>query len=728
MALCGMAAHAQQKIYLPEAKFSKGNQAEWSKPAFNDSGWQTLKTDTYWERQGIDYNGYAWYRFHINMPEAMLTQSALKDSVLLYLGQIDDCDEVYFNGVQVARSGNFPEDAGGYKTSYFKQRYYTLPLSKLNVKWDQDNVLAVKVYDGDGDGGIGNGKPYITILDYIDGISMGKNGSFSFANNIGTKKLDIQNANKAAVNGTLTVSTKDNESGKVIGTKSYPVALSAKGSSSVSVSGPSRSGISLTYTFTEKKTGKKLVEEEYLPYVLTPKPSANPRINGAQATGVRPGSPFLYKIAATGQKPLQYAATGLPDGLTIDKSTGIITGKVNKAGDYKVNLTVSNALGKVSRELTIKVGDLLGVTPAMGWNSWNCWGLSVTADKVKSSAQALIDKGLIDHGWTYINVDDAWEAPARAADGRILTNEKFPDMKALGDWLHGHGLKFGVYSSPGRLTCGGYLGSLDHEQQDAETYNSWGVDYLKHDWCSYGEVAGSDTSLETFMKPYRVMQKALRSQPRDIYYSLCQYGMKDVWKWGPQVDANSWRTTGDITDTWESLHDIGFSQYKISEYAKPGRWNDPDMLIVGKVGWSGSLRNTRLTPDEQYTHISLWSLLSSPLLIGCDISQMDDFTLSLLTNDEVIAVNQDVLGKQARRVLANDGYEVYVKELADGTKAVGFFNLNDNYRQISVNLSDIGLPNGVQLRDVWRQKDLAKTSGTFSCKLAPHGVMMVKTK
>ncbi|MCC8411071.1 putative Ig domain-containing protein [Mucilaginibacter sp. UR6-1] len=732
IAACGYTATAQ-RVQMPQAKFSKGNEAAWRDPGFNDASWQSLKTSSFWEKQGIDYNGYAWYRIHVNIPSSLKTKSALKDTLLLNLAYIDDCDEVFFNGKKVGQTGRFPEEQGGYSTAYSKERAYRLALKDLTINWDKENVIAVKVYDGDGDGGIGNGTPYITILDYIDNIVINTNNNFTFADGNVKKVVKVINKNKEAVKGLFTVSAKDEETGKIIFSKEYGIGFLDKSESPkeyvdmpVEIAG--KPGITLTYKFTEQKTGKSIIATEQPPYILTPKAPETPRINGAQVTGVRPNSPLIYKVAATGKKPLTYSAVQLPEGLKLDAATGIITGAVAKAGDYPVKISVKNTLGTTSRTLTIKVGDLLALTPAMGWNSWNCWGLSVTADKVKSSAQALIDKGLIDHGWTYINVDDAWEAPARAADGTIVTNEKFPDMKALGDWLHSHGLKFGIYSSPGRLTCGGYLGSLGHELQDAETYNKWGVDYLKHDWCSYSEVAGSDTSLETFMKPYRVMQKALRAQPRDIYYSLCQYGMKDVWKWGPQVDANSWRTTGDITDTWESLHEIGFRQYKISEYAKPGRWNDPDMLIVGKVGWSGSLRNTRLTPDEQYTHISLWSLLASPLLIGCDIVQMDDFTLNLLTNDEVIAVNQDVLGKQARRVLAKDNYEVYVKELADGSKAVGFFNLSDKYRSISVNPSDIGLSPAAQVRDVWRQKDLGKAASGFSYKLAPHGVMMIKVK
>ncbi|HEU0226159.1 MAG TPA: putative Ig domain-containing protein, partial [Arachidicoccus soli] len=283
-------------------------------------------------------------------------------------------------------------------------------------------------------------------------------------------------------------------------------------------------------------------------YILTPPTSPKPHINGAAVFGVRPGSPVLYKIAVSGTKPMHYKVEQLPDGLTVDEHTGIITGVLNTRGDYKMKIIASNTLGKAQRDFTIKVGELLGLTPAMGWNSWNCWGLSVNAERVKASAQAMIDKGLIDHGWSYINIDDGWEAEHRNTNGSIASNNKFPDMKSLSDWLHAQGLKFGIYSSPGTRTCGGFLGSYQHELQDATTYANWGVDYLKYDWCSYGDVykKEGDTSVAAFKKPYFTMEKALAQQHRDIYYSLCQYGMRDSWKWAPEVGGNSWRTTGDI--------------------------------------------------------------------------------------------------------------------------------------------------------------------------------------
>jgi len=350
----------------------------------------------------------------------------------------------------------------------------------------------------------------------------------------------------------------------------------------------------------------------------------------------------------------------------------------------------------------------------------------VSDEKVRASAKVMLEK-LSDHGWSYINIDDGWQ-DKRNDKGEILPNNKFPDMKGLADYVHGLGLKMGIYSSPGTLTCGGYAASYQHEEQDARTYAQWGIDYLKYDWCSYSQVAPPSPSLEDYKKPYFVMREALNKNNRDIIYSLCQYGMGDVWKWGAEVGGNSWRTTGDITDTWASLSSIGFVQDKSSAFSKPGHFNDPDMLIVGKVGWGPGLHDTRLTPDEQYTHISLWSLLSAPLLIGCDLSQSDDFTLSLLSNDEVLAIDQDALGKQARKMLEKDSWQVWVKELDDGTKAIGIFNLGDKALKETFHFSDIQLPAHLKFRDVWRQQDLGVFTNSYSGSIPSHGVLLLKAK
>ena len=486
------------------------------------------------------------------------------------------------------------------------------------------------------------------------------------------------------------------------------------------------------------------------PYILTPAAPATPRINGANVFGVRPGSPFLFTIPATGERPITFSAKNLPGGLKLDSKTGRITGALKTKGEFIVTLRAENSSGTAEKKFRIVVGDQIALTPPMGWNSWNCFAGAVSADRVKRAADAMIKSGLVNHGWTFINIDDFWEnhrdskdptlrGEFRDAKGFIVPNSRFPDMKGLADYVHGLGLKIGLYSSPGPWTCGGCAASWQHEEQDAQTYAKWGFDYLKYDWCSYGEIAsGGDPTAKDIplwgktatndagaIYPYKVMGNFLRQQNRDIVFSLCQYGMADVWKWGGSVIGNCWRTTGDITDTWRSMSGIGFKQDKAAPYAKPGNWNDPDMLIVGEVGW-GKTHPTHLTPDEQYTHISLWCLLSAPLLIGCDMEKFDDFTLSLLSNDEVLAVDQDSLGRQAMCISTNGNLRVFAKDLADGSKAVGLFNLGGTPATVVANWENLKLSGAQTVRDLWRQKDLGRFEKEFSTTVAPHGVALVK--
>ena len=474
------------------------------------------------------------------------------------------------------------------------------------------------------------------------------------------------------------------------------------------------------------------------PVILTPKPPATPRINGAAIFGVRPAHPFLYTIAATGNRPMQFSADRLPGGLVIDPDTGIITGEVGFPGTYNVTLHATNSLGKADRAFKIVVGDKIALTPPMGWNSWNCFASSVTEDRVKSAADAMVTSGLIQHGWTYVNTDDYWEINLRSTDptlkgeprqpdGTINPNSRFPDMKGLCDYIHAKGLKAGLYSSPGATTCGRCTGSYQHEDQDAQTWANWGFDYIKYDWCSYSAVAPNPT-LDQRKAPYILLRSALDKVGRDIDFSLCQYGAGNVWEWGDSIGGNSWRTTGDIRDNWKSLSSIGFGQAGHEQYAGPGHWNDPDMMIVGYVGWGPSLHPTGLTPDEQYTHVSLWCLLDAPLLIGCDMTKFDDFTLSLLTNDEVLAVNQDPLGKQAGRVKTDGQIQVWAKDMSDGSKAVGFFNLGPAEASYTATLSDLGLTGKQTVRDLWRQKDIGDFDTSVPMTIASHGAVLYQIR
>jgi alpha-galactosidase len=491
-------------------------------------------------------------------------------------------------------------------------------------------------------------------------------------------------------------------------------------------------------------------------YILTPKPSSKPKINSASVFGVRPRSPFQFMIPATGDRPMTFQVTSLPQGLKLDQKTGLITGKLVKAGTYVIQLKAKNAKGIAEKSLRIICGDKIALTPPMGWNSWNCFAHEVSGDKIKRAAEALVKTGLINYGWNYVNIDDYWQNNRDSIDpsqqgklrdevGNIVPNKRFGDMKALTDYVHGLGLKIGIYTSPGPWTCGGCAGSYGYEKQDAETYAKWGFDYLKYDWCSYGGALNGlpdndpnkvisisyngGYQLSTAVKPYKIMGEYIRQQSRDIVFSLCQYGMSDVWKWGDSVGGNSWRTTNDILDTWSNVKAIALAQDQSAAWAKPGNWNDADMLVVGTVGW-GSLHPSRLKPDEQYLHVSLWSLFSTPLLLGCDLEKLDDFTLNLLTNDEVIAVNQDALGKQATCVQTIGDLRIYVKELEDGSRAVGFCNFGLEKVDISYkDLNKLGISGKQKLRDLWRQKDIITIHAdkeALSLKVPMHGVALYK--
>jgi len=453
--------------------------------------------------------------------------------------------------------------------------------------------------------------------------------------------------------------------------------------------------------------------------------SLKPAIHAPRITGATPGRPFLFRIPTSGQRPIRFTATNLPAGLELDPETGIISGSLAGEGRTEVTVNAISAYGTATARLTIVGGtDRLALTPPMGWNSWNVWGTSVDDAKVREAIDWLDRSGLADHGFCYINIDDAWEGQ-RDADGRIQTNEKFPDMKALADYAHSKGLKLGIYSSPGPKTCAGYEGSYEHEFQDAATFADWGIDLLKYDWCSYRDIAADD-SREELRKPYELMRQALDACGRDIVYSLCQYGMGEVSQWGAEVGGNYWRTTGDIVDTWASMSSIGFGQAGLEDYAGPGHWNDPDMLVVGQVGWGPDLHPTRLTKNEQVTHITLWSMLASPLLIGCDLSQLDDWTLALLTNPEVLEVSQDPLGRQARRAAVVDRQEIWARPLVDGTIAVGLFNRSRTETTITVQWSDLGLEGSQPVRDLWQRQDLGAFDGQFSTTVAGHGAVMLR--
>jgi alpha-galactosidase len=362
----------------------------------------------------------------------------------------------------------------------------------------------------------------------------------------------------------------------------------------------------------------------------------------------------------------------------------------------------------------------VAATPPMGWNSWNHFAAKVDDATIRAQADAMVTSGMRDVGYIYVNIDDTWEGE-RDAQGFIHPNGKFPDMKALAEYVHIKGLKLGIYSSPGSKTCAGFEGSYGHVQQDAETYASWGIDYLKYDLCGLRDTmkaAGSPEAAHKMMvDAYVMMRDALRKTGWPIVYSFCQYGDDAVWRWGAEAGGNLWRTTGDITDTYTRMADIGFGQAGLAKFAGPGHWNDPDMLEVGNGG---------MNMEEYRTHMSLWAILAAPLLAGNDLTSMSPETIALLTNREVIAIDQDPAGKQGDRFSAEGPTEIWTRPLADGSKAIGLFNRQDGPLDVQVDFHELGFKGTVKVRDVWKQQQLNPMTGAYEIRVPGHGVILLR--
>jgi alpha-galactosidase len=361
----------------------------------------------------------------------------------------------------------------------------------------------------------------------------------------------------------------------------------------------------------------------------------------------------------------------------------------------------------------------LARTPPMGWNSWNKFACNVSEDLIKQAADAMVSSGMQDAGYQYVVIDDCWQVD-RDAQGNIVPDAKrFPaGIKALADYVHAKGLKFGIYSDAGTGTCQNRPGGRGYEFQDARQYAAWGVDYLKYDWCNH--------STQDSQASYSIMRDALKKSGRPIVFSLCEWGSTKPWLWAGEV-GNLWRSTGDISDKWdtgEKRDGLGVVQILdlqdgLQSYAGPGHWNDPDMLEVGNGGMS-------LT--EYRAHFSMWCLLAAPLLAGNDIRSMSADIHDILTNKEVIAIDQDPLGREGRRVKRADGLEVWAKQLADGGRAVALLNRTGAEAKITASWTDLGYPDHVpaKVRDLWAKKDLGETSGSFSASVPSHGVVMVR--
>jgi alpha-galactosidase len=471
--------------------------------------------------------------------------------------------------------------------------------------------------------------------------------------------------------------------------------------------------------------------------ILTPKPSPKPRINSPAVYGCRPGNPFIYRIPTTGTRPMTFAADNLPAGLNLDSKNGIVTGVNPPAGDYVVTFRATNGQGTCEKKFKIVSGDRLALTPPMGWNDWYGYFDGVTDRLMREAADKLVESGLADAGYAYVGIDDCWmnapedskhvkdplrRGPLRDADGNIMPNKHFPNMKALTDYIHSHGLKAAIYTSPGPMTCAGYGATYQHEEQDAKQFADWGFDLLKYDWCHYSKIAKNEKDLDELKKPYILMGGILKKQKRDMVFNICQYGMGNVWEWGEEVGGHSWRTSGDLIHEPHRFIDIAIKNAEFGKYNHPGGWNDPDFFL--HMGDNGDPEN--FTPNEQYTLVSLWSLLAVPLVYGDGLHKIDDFLLSVLCNPEVIEIDQDVLGKSAKTVLLGDEAVLFVKDMADGSKAVGLVNRSEMEIDITAKWSDLGIQGKQRVRDVWRQKDLGEYSDSFTAKVGRHGTFLIR--
>ena len=496
--------------------------------------------------------------------------------------------------------------------------------------------------------------------------------------------------------------------------------------------------------------------------ILTPVPPAAPRINGPVVYGARPGNPFLYRIPTQGERPIRFEINGLPDGLKLDADTGVITGVTPaRRGDHPMTFSAKNKHGETSRPFKIVVGDKLALTPPTGWNSWGGQMINVSDVVMRKAADMMVERGLADVGFQYVGIDDCWMrlnqemydkrkkwtvkkhsaydhqatltiGPIRDELGNILPNGKFPDMKAMTTYIHSYGLKAGIYSSPGVQTCQEWAGSYGHECADADQYAKWGFDLLKYDQCSGGaflkrlrqNVPGFQT--KDFWAP---MSNYLRSQNRDILLNLCQYGQDAPWTWAPELGIQSWRTGGDLNHNVKNyfINALRIAT-ELRAYNKPGQWNDPDFMYIHRIKDVAKMGEPsveiKLDTNQRYQYVTLWSIVCAPFFFSCDIEHIDDFTVRLLGNADVLNINQDELCHTAEVIRNDDKTEtVMLKKLADGSKALAVFNRDaQNEATLTVKWQDIGGGSDLTVFDVWRQKSLGQIKDGISVQLSPNGV------
>jgi alpha-galactosidase len=425
------------------------------------------------------------------------------------------------------------------------------------------------------------------------------------------------------------------------------------------------------------------------------------------------GEPFTIILDGVRRSPDAFEATEQTPGVTAHETfhTAGVLRRMDRSAEYPARLSLPVIEAQPDNGLVR--------TPPMGWNSWNHFHDHFDDATVRAMADAMVSSGMAAAGYKYIIVDEGWSS-SRDANGNIVGNARFPDMKALADYVHSKGLKIGIYSSPGPEVCGGYQGSYGHEEQDAKTFANWGYDYLKYDWCSAGRIyQPTPADLEG---AYQKMSEALQKSGRPITFSLCEYGLGDVWDWGAKAGGNLSRTTSDIADNWKSMERIGFAQLEVADYATVGHWNDPDMLEVGNGG---------MTADEYRTHMSLWALLRAPLIAGNDLRTMNDETKSILMNADVVAIDQDPVGLPVKRMAPQGTSEVLIRPLAREAVAVGLFNRGASPAQIGFRWDSLGLRdvlggNSLEARDLWKREPIPVSSEGYTTTVPPHGVVLVR--
>ncbi len=457
-----------------------------------------------------------------------------------------------------------------------------------------------------------------------------------------------------------------------------------------------------------------------------------PVFHGAQVVGNYPNTPFIFTVPASGERPITFTAKNLPQGLVLDASTGIITGNIVTPGEYKLKVAASNAKGKSEEDLKIVIGETLCLTPAMGWNSWNVFTKTLDEQMVIDMADAMVKTGMRDLGYQYIDMDDFWHADTRDSLGRPVPDaQKFPHgMKYLSDYVHSKGLKLGIYSCAGNMTCGRRFGGYTYEEIDAKAYAEWGIDLLKYDYCY------APPTTKTAFERYSKMGNALKHSGRSIVFSICEWGFRHPWKWGQKAAGSYWRVSPDIMDQWKfpsiwvfSMKAILNREEHLWKYAGPGHWNDPDMLIVGNYGkglaTGGNGLYKGMTDPEYQTHFSLWCMFSAPLLASNDLRSMNEPTANILTNAEMLAIDQDMLGEQAKPIYKMGGIRVYLKHLSNGSLAVAVLNTSGSEKKFDLKASLLGLQDACVAHDVWKHADIGTLKDKLPLMIQSHETIVL---